>query len=68
VGPLLGVGSAFDVLRIFGAPLLALGFGLATVFAPSRFPRLALLAATVTEAAVFGGRVAALWLRWLQTR
>ena len=47
---------------------LALGFGLATVFAPSRSPRLALLAATLAEAGVFGGWVAALGLRWLQTR
>jgi hypothetical protein len=66
--PLLGAWSAFSVLRILVAPLLAIGFGLATVFAPSRFPRLALLAATLAEAAVVGGWVAALWLRWLQTR
>ena len=65
---LLGAWSAFSVLRILVAPFLALGFGLATVFAPSRSPRLALLAATLAEAAVFGGWVAALWLRWLQTR
>ena len=62
------VWSAFGVLRILVAPLLALGFGLATVFAPSRSPRLALLAAALTEVAVFGGWVAALGLRWLQTR
>ena len=65
---LLGAWSAFSVLRILVAPLLALGFGLATVFAPSRSPRLALLAATLAEAGVFGGWVAALGLRWLQTR
>ena len=65
---LLGASSAFSVLRILVAPLLALGFGLATVFAPSRSSRLALLAATLAEAGVFGGWVAALWLRWLQTR
>ena len=35
---LLGAWSAFSVLRILVAPLLALGFGLATVFAPSRSP------------------------------
>ena len=62
------VWSAFGVLRILVAPLLALGFGLATVFAPSRSPRLALLAAALTEVAVFGGWVAALGLRWFQTR
>jgi hypothetical protein len=68
VSPLLGAWSVFSVLRILIAPLLAIGFGLATVFAPSRSPRLALLAATVTEAVMFGGWVTALWLRWLQTR
>jgi hypothetical protein len=66
--PIFGAWSAFSVLRILIAPLLAIGFGLATVFAPSRSPRLALLAATVTEALVFGSWVTALWLRWLQTR
>jgi len=66
--PFLGAWSAFSVLRILVAPLLVVGFGLATVFAPSRFPRLALLAATLAEAAVFGGWILALWLRWLQTR
>jgi hypothetical protein len=64
----LGAWSAFGVLRILVAPLLALGFGLATVFSPTRPSRLLLLAATLVELAVFGGWVAALWIRWLQTR
>jgi hypothetical protein len=47
--------SAFAFLRIILAPLFALGFFLATIFAPSRAARIALFVATLLEAAAFGG-------------
>src|SRR5262245_32463683 len=47
--------AAVASLRILIAPLFALAFAVSTVFAPSRNPRLALLAATAMEAVVFGG-------------
>jgi hypothetical protein len=52
------VGSAWAAvasLRILIAPLFALAFAVSTVFAPSRNPRLALLAATAMEALLFCG-------------
>jgi len=49
---LLGMWAALSVLRILVAPLLALLFLVCTVLSPYRFARWALLAATVTEAAV----------------
>lgn len=55
----LATWAAFSVLRILVAPLLALTFLVCAVFSPYRFPRLALLAGTVMEAAVsaYGGLV-----------
>jgi len=50
-----GAWSALASLRILIAPLFALAFLACTVMAPSRRPRLALLAATATEALVFVG-------------
>jgi Kef-type K+ transport system membrane component KefB len=47
--------AAAASLRILIAPLFALAFAVSTAFAPSRNPRLALLAATATEAIVFCG-------------
>jgi hypothetical protein len=47
--------AAVASLRILIAPLFALAFAVSTVFAPSRNPRLALLAATAIEAMVFCG-------------
>ena len=47
--------AAVASLRILIAPLFALAFAVSTAFAPSRNPRLALLAATATEAMVFCG-------------
>ena len=41
------------VLRILVAPLFALTFLLSSLFAPSRSARIALIAATVVEAAIF---------------
>jgi hypothetical protein len=51
--------AAFSVLRILIAPLFALTFLVCAVFSPYRFPRLALLAGTVMEAAVsaYGGLI-----------
>jgi hypothetical protein len=48
----LATWAAFSVLRILAAPLLALTFLVCAVFSPHWSPRLALLAATVMEAAV----------------
>jgi len=55
----LATWAALSVLRILAAPLLALGFLACAIFSPHRSPRLALLAATVMEAAVsvYGGLV-----------
>jgi hypothetical protein len=55
----LAIWAGFSVLRILVAPLLALAFLVCTALAPYRSPRLALLAATVMEAAVsaYGGFV-----------
>lgn len=52
--PTLQLWSAFAVLRILGAPLMALIFLLAGLFAPDRPDRGRLLIATASEAAVFG--------------
>jgi hypothetical protein len=51
--------AAFSVLRILVAPLLALTLLACTIFSPYRFPRVALLAAAVTEGAVsaYGGAI-----------
>ena len=49
--------SAFAILRIIVAPLFALGFFLATLFAPNRSARIALFVATVLEAAAVSGFV-----------
>lgn len=55
----LATWAAFSVLRILVAPLLTLTFLVCAVFSPYRFPRLALLAGTIMEAAVsaYGGLV-----------
>ena len=45
--------SALAVLRILAAPLFGLAFLLSGLFAPSRSARIALIAATVVEAAIF---------------
>jgi hypothetical protein len=47
--------SALAILRIIVAPLFALGFFLATIFAPNRAARIALFVATLLETAAFGG-------------
>jgi len=52
-GSVLQAWSAFAVLRILVAPLFALTFFLSGLFAPKRSFGIALLAAGVTEAAVF---------------
>jgi hypothetical protein len=52
--------SALAVLRIIVAPLFALAFFVAVLFAPNRSSRSALLVATVIEAAVFA-YVALIW-------
>jgi hypothetical protein len=44
--------AGLSVLRILVAPLLALTFLVCSLFSPSRFPRLAFLAATAMEVAV----------------
>jgi hypothetical protein len=46
--------GAFAVLRLIVAPLFALGFFLATIFAPSRPARISLFVATAIEAVAFG--------------
>lgn len=46
--------GAFAVLRLILAPLFALGFFLATIFAPNRSARIALFVATALEALSFG--------------
>lgn len=53
--------AGFAVLRILVAPLLALTFLVCALFSPDRFPRVALLTATVMEVAVsaYGGSI---WL------
>jgi hypothetical protein len=55
----LATWAGLSVLRILVAPLLALTFLVCTVLAPYRFPRFALLAVTLMEAAVcaYGGFV-----------
>ena len=52
-GPIIHSWSAFAVLRILVAPMIALAFLVSGVFAPRRPARIALLAATVSEAIVF---------------
>ena len=52
-GSVLLAWSGLAVLRILAAPLLALGFVLCALFAPSRSSRIALVVATALEAAVF---------------
>jgi hypothetical protein len=52
-GPAIRSWSAFAVLRILVAPLIALAFPVSGAFAPRRPARIALLAATVSEAIVF---------------
>lgn len=52
--------SALSPLRILVAPLFALNFFLSGLFAPNRSSRIALLVATVIEAAVFA-YVAFMW-------
>ena len=47
--------AALASLRILVAPVFGLAFAVSAVFAPSRNPRLALLAATAAEALVFCG-------------
>jgi hypothetical protein len=54
--------SAFAILRIVVAPLCALGFLLATIFAPNRSARIMLFVATLLEAAAVGGVVLRLLL------
>ena len=51
--PLVRSSSAFAVLRILVAPLVALAFLVSGAFAPLRPARIALCAATISEAAVF---------------
>jgi hypothetical protein len=53
--------SAFSVLRIFAAPLFAIAFILSGLFAPSRWPRIALIGAGLVEGASFAG-IVALWV------
>jgi hypothetical protein len=62
-GDLLRSWSAFAVLRIFLAPLFTVLFLLSALFAPSRWARMSLLAATTIEAASF----ACIVLTWIQT-
>jgi hypothetical protein len=50
-----GAWAALASLRILVAPVFGLAFAVSAVFAPSRNPRLALLAATAAEALVFCG-------------
>jgi hypothetical protein len=58
--------SALAVLRILAAPLFALAFLLSGLFAPNRSSRIALLIATVIEAAVFA-YVAFIWFHPFRT-
>jgi hypothetical protein len=51
--PVVRSWSAFAVLRILVAPLVALAFLVSGAFAPLRPARIALCAATISEAAVF---------------
>lgn len=57
----LGAWSTLALIRILLAPLLGATFFLALLFAPTRPPRLALLAASVTEAGVFVWVALAWW-------
>lgn len=57
---LLAAWLALSPLRVLLAPMLALGFALSAVFAPSRGPRLALLGACAVEVLVFV-RIALEW-------
>ena len=52
VPPWLQACACASVLRMLAAPLLAAGFLLCACFAPTRFPRWALLGATVSDGAV----------------
>ena len=58
--------SAFAILRILVAPLFALAFGLAAVFAPSRGPRIALGAACLSDVIVFAW-ITLTWVRAFQS-
>lgn len=49
----LGSWSGLSPLRFFAAPLFAVAFLVATLFAPTRFYRIAFFAATVVETVVF---------------
>ena len=60
-GAALGAWSALALIRILLAPLLSATFLLALLFAPTRPPRLALLAASVIEAGVFVWVALAWW-------
>ncbi|OHC65369.1 MAG: hypothetical protein A3H93_18320 [Rhodocyclales bacterium RIFCSPLOWO2_02_FULL_63_24] len=50
---LFGTWSSLSPLRVLLAPLFAIGFLLAVIFAPTRVTRAALLGATVSEVVVF---------------
>jgi hypothetical protein len=52
MSPPLPTWASLSVLRILVAPVLALTFLVCTVFSPTRFPRLAFLAAALMEVAV----------------
>lgn len=52
-GPTMNSWSAFAVLRILVAPLVALGLLLSGAIAPRGPARIALCVATISEAAVF---------------
>jgi hypothetical protein len=60
-GAALGPWSGLALIRILLAPLLSATFFLALLFAPTRPPRLALLAASVIEAGVFVWVALAWW-------
>jgi hypothetical protein len=58
--------SALAILRILVAPLFALAFGVAAVFAPGRSPRVALGAACLADVIVFAW-VTLTWVRMSQS-
>ena len=60
-GAALGPWSGLALIRILLAPVLSATFFLALLFAPTRPPRLALLAASVIEAGVFVWVALAWW-------
>jgi hypothetical protein len=59
-GSLLGAWSGLSPIRVFVAPLLAIVFFLSFLFAPTRSPRIALLATSAIETVIFVW-VALLW-------